>query len=141
MSTSPRSAPFAPSHASLEIRDALEAGDEAFALRLLRKATLWAAAPESDLSAEQLKMPPVALDDARWDLLVALLYAHQLGARAPSWATARFGERLPEPWFPADPGATLRRRAETGSPALLRQANIFIDERGLSDCSPVNGVG
>lgn len=122
--------PFAPYRVAEAMSDALLAGKETLALRILNQSLDELTRHQSEFAPEAFEVPPRPLPDHRWNTLFKAVYAHALGGKKPSWAVAN---RLTEPWFISQ-FPSLRERAKTTTPAYLRTLNIFIDGRSLSAC-------
>jgi transcriptional regulator with XRE-family HTH domain len=120
---------FAPEPATAAVQAALDDGDETYALRLLTQAVHAARDHGEELTASELQIRPSQLADRRWEALFRALYASALPEeRRPDWTHT---QRLPRRWY-VSRFDSLRRRADSSTPAFLRDLNIFIDERSLS---------
>lgn len=107
---------------------ALDAGDEAYALRLLTQAAQVVRDHGAALSDRELESRPSRLADRRWETLFRAVYGRALPAnRRPAWAVP---QRLPRRWYVSQ-FESLRRRADRSTPTDLRELNILIDERSL----------
>lgn len=106
----------------------LEAGRGSVAFRLVTDGVRQLRSDTPAFSRAQLTERPPRLPSKLWDTFFTALYAHTLGAQAPSWAKPR---ALPEPEY-LFPQPSLRRRADENTPDYLRRLGVLIDERSLS---------
>lgn len=108
------------------INQALDDGDETFALRLLTRAAqvVREAGPaEADPWARSSR-----IKDAKWEALFGAVYGAALSSDdLPAWASP---QRLPRRWYVSQ-FAPLRERAKTTTPTLLRELNIYLDANSL----------
>lgn len=124
-----RISPYSPRSISEAIEEALRAGDDTFAFRLLTLAGQ-EAVERPDLAEDPaFELPPVKLFDHRWDTFTRAYLQHLF----PQRISARWPrpEKLQEPWF-VFPDESLKRKALRSTPDYLRTLNIFIDENSMS---------
>ncbi|WP_022887347.1 helix-turn-helix domain-containing protein [Glaciibacter superstes] len=120
---------FAPARLASSLSQAIDNGDETFALRLITEATDAIRSNPGEITREELESPPPRLPDERWDQFFRAMYRQAMPAGlSPAWTTTR---KLPEPWFISKYPA-LRERARNETPTFLKRLNIYIDERSLS---------
>ena len=118
-----------PEDAADAVNRALGDGDEDFALRMILQARddLRASAGDPDIRRVWERRAG-RIADGRFDTLLRAVVAHELGERAPEWAS---GARLEEEWILIDPFRDADTiRAQT--PDWLGRARIYIAERGLA---------
>ncbi|MBK7822750.1 MAG: hypothetical protein IPJ61_17215 [Tessaracoccus sp.] len=112
-----------------DVRDALAAGDDIHAIRMLMDGINALPAAQKAGTLDDALNAPDTTGDPRWDALLAgaLRYRlHQIGEHAPSWT---FKEPLEKGWWPFaySPSDAYNDMAHT--PAELMRLGIFLDER------------
>jgi transcriptional regulator with XRE-family HTH domain len=126
--TSPLSR-YAPARLASSLSQAIDKGDETFALRLITEATQAIRENPDEITRAELESPPPPLPDERWDQFFRAMYKQAMpSGRKPAWTRTR---RLTEPWFMSK-YPVLRERAHNSTPSFLKRLNIYIDERSLS---------
>ncbi|WP_460465709.1 helix-turn-helix transcriptional regulator [Arthrobacter pigmenti] len=120
--------------AAREIKRELDAGDPAFAMRVLFMATDFLAGLNSRSRHEFLQEPP-STGRKRWDVLLARTLAYkcrEMGVKSPAWTNA---PPLGHTWY-ATPrrhvSEAWKQRMASNTPPELSEAKIFLDARELA---------
>lgn len=120
--------------AAREIKRELNAGDPAFAMRVLFMATDFLTDLDSSRRRQFLQEPP-STGRKRWDALLARTFAYKCresGIKPPAWTSV---PPLRHTWY-ATPrrhaSEAWKRRMANNTPPELSEANIMLDARELA---------
>lgn len=114
------------------VRQSLEAGDDAHAIRLMSDGINSLRGPISEGRLGEALAEPQSTGNDHWDLLFAAAiryHLHRLGMKAPRWT---YKQPLDKFWFPFAHDIQKSYNDMAHTPAEFRRLGIFIDEREFS---------